>query len=196
MPIPPMMIPMLAKAGLGIMQGLGQQGALDPYADKYNKAMKLAGRYARNPSLMYQRDPALLDMRRMRMGNVQSRQLARTGGTLGGNYGRTLQREGAGFDQAALQNAINTQLQLAQQYAPYAQQQASMGGLGGILGGVGQGAMSDIMFSQFLGGMGGGMGGGATAGPNFITPTGAAWEAGVSDAGFTPTGNVVGPQPY
>jgi hypothetical protein len=151
----PMTMAMLGKAGLGIMQGLGLQGALDPYTEKYNQAMDMARRYANNPSLMYQKDPALLDMRRMRMGNVQSRQLARTGGTLGGNYGRALQREGAGFDQAALQNAIDTQMQIAKQYAPYAEQQASMGGMGGIMGGVGQGAMSDYMFNEFLGGMGG-----------------------------------------
>jgi hypothetical protein len=149
---------MLVKGGLGVMQGLGQQRAYDEYADKYNRAMGRAQGYMDDPGRMYAENPALMDMRRMRMGGVQSRQLARTGGTLGGNYARQLMREGAAFDQAALQQAIQNQMSMAGQYAPYAAASAQTGGPLGVLGGVGQQMVGDYAFNQFLGGVGGGTG--------------------------------------
>jgi hypothetical protein len=156
MAIPSMLIPMGIKAGLGALQAFGHSRELDPYAEAYQDAMGRAQGYINDPYRMYREDPTLLDQRRMAMDTVQSRQLARTGGTLGGNYARQLMREGAAIDRANLDAAVKRQTGLARMYGPAAMSQASMGGPMGIAGGIGQGMMSDYMFNQFLGGLGGG----------------------------------------
>ena len=59
----------------------------------YNRKQQLSDQYMRfmeNPRAAYNNDPALLQARQNRMGDVRAGQLSRTGGTRGGSYARQL----------------------------------------------------------------------------------------------------------
>jgi len=97
--------------GAPLAMGLGAYGGerasqkmMEPEYEARQKMLKDYMRFMSDPYSAYRKDPGLLQMRRQRMGDLQSKQLAQTGGTRGGAYGRQLMREGSAFDRQALDN--------------------------------------------------------------------------------------------
>lgn len=142
------------KTALGILGNYATQEAARDSARKYDWYLQNANALISNPALAYEKDPGLLQMRKMRMADVRAGQLARGGGLRGGNYSRQLMKEGTAIDAAVLQRAIDAQLRMAGQYAPAAEAYKQAGGgtgmgLGAIVGPLSQG-VSDAAWKEML----------------------------------------------
>jgi len=107
-----------------------------------------------DPNSIYRNDPGLQQLRANRMNAVRARYASKYGGTGGGAIMRDLQSQQGAFDQAALSNAIDRRMGVANAYSYAAMGLANLTQHGGsktkAFTDAAQGGVNDLFFYNVL----------------------------------------------
>jgi len=128
-----------------------QQAALEDELKRRRQAMNWVAKAQKNPNLIYQNDPGLVQLRQNRLNDIRAQYAAKYGGTEGGAFARDIMSGGAAFDRAALDSAINQRMGMVNATQPAVGMNAQYGGTtGGALASAAAGGIDDYTYYNYL----------------------------------------------